>query len=250
MTRFALTDEYILSRLGTVEECCERKKPNIVESGRRTVREMSYGYIHFLWWVELIDGTCIISVPPGCKDTIKAFVEKCGTPDISDRQSCSRLMKTFDSAAQIQTGKGISLYLQDEMYVCDRHTIKCIPDRADTTRITGENTPVAQGLRFPQHCLPDGIVYGVLADGHIASVAYAHRTGVYQDIVADIGVETAPGYRRRGYAKAVTAAVAWHVISKGGEALYKCAPDNIASKATALSAGFVPYGKSLIFAVK
>jgi len=69
-----------------------------------------------------------------------------------------------------------------------------------------------------------------------------------EDQVADIGVETAPVYRRRGYAKTAVSAVVEHIARTGGEARYGCRPDNLASIATARSVGFVPYGTSLVLA--
>ena len=63
--------------------------------------------------------------------------------------------------------------------------------------------------------------------------------------VADLGVETAPACRRRGYAKTAVSAVVAHITERGGEARYGCSPDNHASIATARSAGFAPYGTAL-----
>jgi RimJ/RimL family protein N-acetyltransferase len=80
----------------------------------------------------------------------------------------------------------------------------------------------------------------------VVSVAFAHRAGILEDRVADIGVETAAGYRRRGYAQAAVAALVGHFTQRGGEARYGCSPSNQASMAIAQSVGFVPYGKSLI----
>ena len=67
-----------------------------------------------------------------------------------------------------------------------------------------------------------------------------------EDRIVDLGVETAPAHRRRGYAKTAVSAVVEHVTDRGGEGRYGCRPDNHASIATARSAGFVPYGASLI----
>ena len=71
-----------------------------------------------------------------------------------------------------------------------------------------------------------------------------------EDRIADLGVGTAPGYRRRGYAKTAVAAVVDHITRAGGEALYKCAPANLASAATARSVGFLPYGRGLVLSAK
>ena len=76
-------------------------------------------------------------------------------------------------------------------------------------------------------------------------MAYAHRTGLMEDQVADLGVETAEHYRRRGYAQTVVSAVVAELAHGGGEAIYACSPGNLASVATALSVGFAPYATAL-----
>ena len=88
----------------------------------------------------------------------------------------------------------------------------------ETRRLTDESIPPAEGLKLPTHCFPDGIVYGVIADGVVASVAFAHRIAVMEDRVAHLGVGTSRAYRRRGYAKTAVSAVVEHVAREGGEA--------------------------------
>lgn len=70
-----------------------------------------------------------------------------------------------------------------------------------------------------------------------------------EETVADMGVATAPAYRRRGYAKTAVSAVVEHITHNGGEARYSCRPKNSASIATALSVGFDPFGRSLVLSV-
>ena len=104
-------------------------------------------------------------------------------------------------------------------------------------------------MNFPDHCIPDGVIYSVIKDNKIVSLAHAHKTGEYQDIVADIGVDTSKNYRRKGYAWECVNSVARHYINNGGESIYTCSPDNIASIHTAISAGYINIGKSLAFTV-
>lgn len=85
----------------------------------------------------------------------------------------------------------------------------------------------------------------VLEGPLVVAVAYAHRTGLMEDQVADVGVETAPAFRRRGYATLAVAALVNAMAQKGGETLYGCAPANLASHRTALKVGFAPYGVAL-----
>lgn len=88
---------------------------------------------------------------------------------------------------------------------------------------------------------PGSAAYGVLADGQIVPVAFSHRSGILEHKVADLGVETSPAHRRRGYAQTVVSPVVASITHQGGEARYGCAIDNSASAATARSVGFVPY---------
>lgn len=79
-------------------------------------------------------------------------------------------------------------------------------------------------------------------------MAYAHKTNIMEDQVADIGVDTALLYRKRGHAKAAVVAVTNEMTSTGGEAIYSCGKDNLASIATASSVGFELYAKRIVIA--
>lgn len=250
MSPFVLVDKYMYSRLGILEEECKRGILNIIESDRRTKKEMSYGYLHFLWWVEFADGTTIISVPPKCKEPVEDFLAKRSSSEITDKQFGIELKEFVDGLAQKRFGKEISTCFRDVMFACCNQTFKSAGTGVETVQIIDGSIPAAQGIVLPQHCMPDGIAYGAVVENRIVSTAYAHRTGEYENVVADIGVETAPEYRKQGYGKAVVSAVTKHMLMNAGEALYKCDPANIASRATAQSVGFVPYGKSLILAIK
>ena len=135
--------------------------------------------------------------------------------------------------------------LTSEVFACDasrlrRHT------RGDCQRLFDQSVPPAYGLHLPTHCFPDGIVYGIISDASVVSVAFAHRSGLMENQVADLGVETAPAYRRRGYSQTAVSALVAYIARVGGEARYACSPDNYASIVTARSVGFVPYGKGLV----
>ena len=58
---------------------------------------------------------------------------------------------------------------------------------------------------------------------------------------AELAVETAPGYRRLGYARQVVAAWASHVLGEGKVAFYSHEVGNAASEALAHSLGVVQY---------
>jgi len=230
--------EYLLSRLDAKDA---GNGVTIVESERRQRCEMSYGSIHMVWIAAF--GNCVIaSLPPNADEAIKSFLQaNLGKADIADKAFIAGLKSLVNSEARCYS---------DLMFACDAESLA--PANPDVTpeRIIDDRFTCCKDIYYPGHCLPDGVVYAMIDKEKILSVAYAHQTGEYQDIVADIGVETSKHYRRKGYARACVNAVARHVIENGGESLYKCSPENAASIRTALSAGYKPYGKSLIFSVK
>ena len=242
---FPLVDRYIGARLGADLSAFGNEGVAVVESARRLRREQSYGYIHALWWFWLTDGRSVASVPPGAGEAIDEVLREVRSAEqLSDPALVARLRPTVD-VALLSAGLNATDRAQRALwFACDavhlrRHLCE------SCRRLTDESMPPAEGVRLPVHCFPDGIVYGAVADGRVVSVAYAHRSGFMEDRVADLGVETSPGCRRRGYARAMVSAVVEQVTHTGGEATYDCAPDNLASVATARSVGFVPYGTSL-----
>jgi len=247
MEMFALVEQYHGLRLGADLRAVKPGEVVVVETPRRLSREPSYGYVRAFWWLWLEDGRSVASVPPGTGDRASDILAAvCSADAVLDPDRAARLRELVDQAL-LRAGMAATARVHaDVCFACNaalfrRHSC------GTCRRLTDESLAPAEGLRLPTHCFPGGIVYGVVADGRVVSVACAHRTRVMEDLVADIGVETAPAYRRRGFAKTVVSAVVGQVAHQGGEAYYGCRPDNLGSIATARSVGFVPYGRSLVF---
>jgi len=244
---FPLVDQYMSIRLGGDLSELPPGQVTVVESSRRVQREESYGFILALWWVWLADGRSLASAPLGAG------------PELAEILAAARGREALDNAMLVEQLKGpvnralrqarlkeINRTFRDLLFACNASLLQQ-RIHGDCRRLTDDSVPPAEEVRLPTHCFPDGIVYGVVADGRVVSYAYAHRAGVMEDRVADLGVFTAPPYRRRGCAAACVSAVVAEIARNGGEAYYTCRPDNHASTATARSVGFVPYGASLIF---
>jgi ribosomal protein S18 acetylase RimI-like enzyme len=222
--------------------------PVVVESPGRLRREQSYGFIRALWAVWLADGRFAVSVPPGAGETVSAALHNVGSAEaLFDPQLAERLVPPVNDALGAAGLEPTDRVWCDACFACNASLLRLHGD-GDCRRLTDNSVPPAEGLALPMHCFPDGIVYGVVADGHVVSYAFAHRTGVMEDRVADIGVATAASYRRRGYARTAVSRVVEHLARAGGEARYGCRPDNLASAATARSVGFVPHATSLVLA--
>jgi GNAT superfamily N-acetyltransferase len=242
---FALMDKFIGTRMDCDLAALVPGETVVVETRRRLHREKGYGYERVLWWIWLEDGRSAVSVPPGAGREVRKIAKGVTREQLFEAALAERLKAAASPALEMAGLGEIDRVLADVHFACDGHLLRrhrC----GDCRRLLDESIPPAEGLKLPAHCFPDGIVYGVVAGGLVASFAFAHRIGLMEDTIADLGVDTAPAYRRRGYAKTVVSAVVEHVTRKGGQALYGCRPDNGASLATARSVGFVPYAKSLV----
>ena len=221
----------------------------VVETPRRLKREKSYGYTSVFWWLWLADGRTAVSVPHGSGEEVRHIARGVRKAEELRDPALAEQLTTPVNAAMREAGLGtVNRVLQDVCFACNASLLRrhaC----GECRRLTDTSIRAAHDLRLPTHCFPDGTAYGVIAHGMVVSFAFAHRTGVMEDRIADLGVETSREYRRRGYAKTVVSAVVGHITRSRGEALYNCSPNNDASIATARSVGFVPFGTSLKLAV-
>lgn len=245
-TEFPLVSEYLGRRMGAALTELPRFGTLIVETPRRLRRERSYGYVRALWWARLADGRSVVSVPPGAAEAIRPLTAAVTGPHgLWDAELADRLRPPIDAVLRGAGCPPTNRVLYGRQFACNAALLRrhrC----GDCRRLLDESIPPAEGLTLPVHCFPDGVVYGVVADGMVVSVAHAHRSGLMEDRVADLGVPgTAVPYRMNGYGKTVASAVVAHVAKAGGEALWSCAPDNAAAVATAASVGFRPYSVSL-----
>jgi hypothetical protein len=83
-----------------------------------------------------------------------------------------------------------------------------------------------------------GHEFVVMAGGVKASAAWSVRENAD---AAELAVETAEGFRRRGYGRQVASAWAHHVMRQGKTAFYSYAGHNVASRALARSLGVVEF---------
>lgn len=245
---FKLVDAYLGLRLGADLSTAAHDHIIVVESPRRLAAEPSYGYVHALWWLWFADGRSVISAPPGTGAAVLHVVSAVRDEGaLTCPEIAAALRSIVDSLRARANLPTTNRVLHSRIFACHRQTLRPEPPGI-CQRLEDASIPAADGLNLPAHCFPHGTVYGVVVNGRVVSVAYAHRTGAMQDEVADVGVETAEGYRRRGYARAAVAAVVSDYVRRGGEAVYSCAPTNAASIATAKSVGFVAYAQSMVLA--
>lgn len=100
-------------------------------------------------------------------------------------------------------------------------------------------------------CLAYGqVVFGVVCDGEIAAVAVTASPPDRDTPLIEIGVETAPEYRGKGYASAAARTLSAWLCTEGFHVLYKCDEHNLASAAVARNAGFVQSGRFFYYVLR
>ena len=83
---------------------------------------------------------------------------------------------------------------------------------------------------------PNRPIQAILVDGQIVSACVSAREN---DWAAEAWVQTRPGFRRRGFARQVTAAWAHQVRRQGKVPFYSHRRENVASRAVAKSLGLI-----------
>lgn len=101
------------------------------------------------------------------------------------------------------------------------------------------------GYSVPEDSVKAGTALGVFLAGEI--VAWSEATPLKLSTpefgVMLVGMETAPEYRGRGYAKALLGRLTAEVCARGLSPVYCCGQDNAASRKTAEACGYELYGK-------
>lgn len=247
MHQFPLIDQYFETLLDMNISSLEPRSISVKESPRRLRCEPSYGFVHALLGVCYPDGRAAVSVTPGARSVVLDFLEHSPilTQNPFEQETFDRLVAQIN-LTRFQAGLSPTTRAYEALvFACNAKILKRY-HQGDCRRLQDETIPPAEGMSLPTHCFPDGIVYGIVEDEQVVSVAHAHRSGKMEDQVADLGVETAAAYRQRGYAKTVVSAVTAHMTSTGGEAVYTCNPSNQASIATANSVGYEFYGRMMV----
>lgn len=116
-------------------------------------------------------------------------------------------------------------------------------DSADLTRLYQESYP---GNWFDLRALETGQYFGLRQDGRIVSVAGVHVYSERYAVAALGNIVTHPAYRRRGYARQVTARLCQSVLRKVEYVGLNVKADNEAAVACYTGLGFgivAPYGE-------
>lgn len=120
------------------------------------------------------------------------------------------------------------------------------PSLPATRRLTAEDAPLLDAFEAESaaYFLDPGHApcIGVIVDGRLASVAHSSRR---TPSACELGINTAPDGRRRGYALAATLAWTRAILDEGLTPIYSAFAHNIASLRLAATAGYTPVAEGV-----
>ena len=90
---------------------------------------------------------------------------------------------------------------------------------------------------------PDGVIYGIEEDGHLAA---AGNLAPFRGYPADVGLLTHPAARGRGLAKQLAVQMVGDALPAAGIIRYRALATDSPSLAIARSLGFAGYGQNLL----
>ncbi|HLI89149.1 MAG TPA: GNAT family N-acetyltransferase [Ktedonobacteraceae bacterium] len=110
--------------------------------------------------------------------------------------------------------------------------------------ITAQDQPLVEAFESgstPYYFHPDrGPLIGVVSAGHLLSLAHSSRR---TSEACELGIDTLPEARRKGYALAATVLWAEAVAQEGPVPIYSAAIENEASLKLAAAAGYRPFAR-------
>jgi len=122
-------------------------------------------------------------------------------------------------------------------------------EKLDTSAILGSSVKIEEDVYINRTTYEVGEnleknipMFATLEDGKIVSMACVNEYSEGQKML-EITVETSPSYRKRGFARSNTAALAKYLIENGYSVAYCCSRYNVGSERIARSLGFDYVGR-------
>ena len=122
----------------------------------------------------------------------------------------------------------------------------CRPLTAEDERINRTTFDLAETVAGGRLC------FGQIEGGEVVSVAVTHASPDEREPggTLEIGVETIPEARRRGYAASSLAGLTGAILSQGLVPEYRCTCSNVASAKVARAAGYRQIGEACSFVMR
>lgn len=237
---------YMSRFLGCDLSCAPVGIPLIVPSKRRCRREPSYAR-PFPLVILVIGKRCVVSARPEIADALRPLL---GGRKISARllgpAFGKRLADVCRECLPKRLAPGGWRFSRPLVFTCSRpRRVPAVPGAIVIDPASTPPLPRARGLRpTPVRLGANGqISRCVLYRGKI--VAECYTICVRDNNVGSIGIETAPGFRRRGFGKMCLSALTRCLIDNARVPEYTTAYDNLASVKLATSIGYRLFARML-----
>lgn len=197
-----------------------------------------------------VNEACVIPVDQERIDEAKQTFSDLTVREVFTEVGAERIQRFFEIEPE-RMAHWLHLY-------CDREHFR--PDKKQRARRLmpyGSDREMCMDWRskYPRAINPytyeeaNPVSYGVITDGELASLSVVWR---YDLPFWEIGVETAPDYRKRGYAKSVVSLATEEVMAAGRIPWYyvDASPLNIASLRVSKALGYTEYVESLNFKLR
>jgi len=222
-----------------------------VASSRREREEVGWGYTVAIW-VHLWQARAIISVRPDLFEKLQALLaerpapEELRTPEWRTR--LGSLLKPGEQSRLVHV-----LYCRPE-----RLRLFTRPECRQLREADVEAFVKLKLTLYPEcdpECLAtdilrnirDGIAFGCFHEGQLVSVTEAPAIGHMQDLIEELGVDTLPEYRGRGYGKAVVSATTKAILDLGRIPVARIGAANEPALRLAASVGYEKYADIIEF---
>ncbi len=184
-----------------------------------------------------------VTAVPRISRTVRGFLKKYGDTPLSDaaqRDLRSRLEESADALAPYRLTKHSFCH-------ANIYRAKEPPAPSPLARALHAEDEERNGTSYDIRATIEAgrLAYGVEAEGRIVAIAVSHAAPSEAEGLLEVGVETIPAYRGRGFARAAVASLSAQIISLGLTPEYRARQGNRASCAVARAAGFTKCGESL-----
>lgn len=247
----SIVDQYFSVYLGYPVSQVERGQVIPVSCERRLKPEIGWGYTVAIW-VHIFRQRAVISVRPDLLEALKKMLAEGVTPS---------------EFYTLEWRKKIGSLIGSEEIGKLSHVLYCSPERCQLFPVRGcrrlEDSDVKAFVKMKldlnPECDPkclardirrnirDGIAFGVFQEGELVSVSEAPGIGHMQNSIEEVGVDTLPEYRRRGYGKAVISAMTKAILDIGRIPIYRCNSQNKASVRLAKAIGYEKHADIIEF---
>lgn len=185
-----------------------------------------------------------VEVYSGVKRLVKKIMKKCGKDIFSD-EALELLNAELEKYANSHGYEGeeherLRWYYSFSMRDVERLDLSAI--LSSSVRIERDCFENLTTLEVFENLEKDIPMFATVVDGKIVSMACVNEYGEGQRML-EITVETAPEYRKKGYARSNTAALAKYLLENGYSVAYCCSRYNEGSRRIAEALGFDLVGR-------